>query len=533
MEVLAYIFAMVAKSTIISFPPFLESHSAPYVWLRVSHVCRFWRVTALSFASLWTTVDAAQPRLVGMALARSRTAPLKVILRDRVCDARVAATLESLQIRAQIAEHCGRIEELHVEPHFSYGLGLLKSFRRPAPMLRSLTIDNVDDSAARQLPQMFSGVTPKLERLSLGGFVFWPGNKFKNLTQVCLHDQPKSTRPGLRTFLDFLAASPSLQQLSLIDAGPTAYHTGSGTEIIGNSVSLDALRTLDIGNWPRAESIATFLSHLTLPSSTRINIWGAPIFPKHHRASLGTLLPEDISTIAPLHRVTTLCVMSHTLVRHQGQVRRMFRTNSRKGALQVVSVSDGTLHLLGLFDGATCYRHGEISGRIDLQHVERFTFAFAPNCTPELLECDWMDLFRNMPRLHTLTLSSDASAPILALFPISMWNDESDHESAPVLCPKLTTLTVINCDSDDFVTLEIISSIRTGHLRRLTIRACDVNALLPDSDDRKDGRSKKHSRRSGESSLMQTFTTEEMQELEPKSWPSDAYLWAESRRRSA
>ncbi|THU89138.1 hypothetical protein K435DRAFT_573640, partial [Dendrothele bispora CBS 962.96] len=86
----------------------------------------------------------------------------------------------------------------------------------PAPLLQSLSIlCSWKDITGGVLPQMFSGVTPKLSHLFLEHFTSWPSNHFRNLTHLCLFNQDLDTLPTTSIFLDFLEDSPTLEELAL------------------------------------------------------------------------------------------------------------------------------------------------------------------------------------------------------------------------------------------------------------------------------------------------------------------------------
>ncbi|KAJ3809642.1 hypothetical protein EV368DRAFT_46066, partial [Lentinula lateritia] len=93
---------------------------------------------------------------------------------------------------------------------------MFHQFNFPAPILTSLTL--VTDGRGITngiLPQMFSGEMPSLKKLCLKHLTAWPRGYFQSLTHVCLYDQNESTRPTMDEFLDFLANSPSLEELAL------------------------------------------------------------------------------------------------------------------------------------------------------------------------------------------------------------------------------------------------------------------------------------------------------------------------------
>ncbi|TEB15221.1 hypothetical protein FA13DRAFT_1573069, partial [Coprinellus micaceus] len=47
-------------------------------WLKITHVCRHWRETAIACQALWTTLSFIKPKITHLMLQRSQNAPLIV-----------------------------------------------------------------------------------------------------------------------------------------------------------------------------------------------------------------------------------------------------------------------------------------------------------------------------------------------------------------------------------------------------------------------------------------------------------------------
>ncbi|KAJ3540384.1 hypothetical protein NMY22_g4323 [Coprinellus aureogranulatus] len=67
-------------------------------WVRVSHVCRYWREVALDAASLWSYLDFPRPdpEFTRLMLQRSKNAPLTVDHRGKVASFQQEAVREAL-----------------------------------------------------------------------------------------------------------------------------------------------------------------------------------------------------------------------------------------------------------------------------------------------------------------------------------------------------------------------------------------------------------------------------------------------------
>ncbi|PCH41784.1 hypothetical protein WOLCODRAFT_163373 [Wolfiporia cocos MD-104 SS10] len=510
LEILAHIFSMLAGplssglAPTPAFPPSLDTHPLPSDLLQASHVCRLWRAVALAFPALWATLDTAQPRFVAPRLARARAAPLRVVLRDRTSHARTVPTLDDPHLRALVAEEGARIEQLHIEPRFSYGPALLAAFRHPARVLRALTVRNANAPGECELPQMFAGCTPRLERLVVSGFTSWPGNTFANLRRVCLDDQVESSRPSLSSFLEFLALSPRLEELILVNAGPTDNASSVGLAFREGRalVSLPALRALELGEWPNTRNIGQLLSCLSLPATTTINIWAASLA-QHQQ--LEALLPKDTTHLGPLRGLHKMTLMPRTAA----------------DTKEVLSVRDGALHLLGDICAASVLP--VLFDRLDVRALRALAVAQGPRHAHGLSQRMWRALLPRAPRLASLATPSDSSAALIALYR----EDEDtggDAREGPALCPALSALSVTD-DRECTALLLILLAGRRAELGRPIARV-----RVDGPPDAMDGFVRQ--------ALRESVAVVEYKQGEPAlereqlaHWPSEAYCWAESRQR--
>jgi hypothetical protein len=262
-------------------------------WVVVTKVCRYWRSTALAATTLWTTIilRRAQDPNVPLSIQRSLSLPIKLFYFERYSTATNAEALEL------VAPHCWRLEEFHAT---YYSSQIWKFFRTPAPALKSLELTEHSGmhSDPLPLPPIFSGETPRLERLSLTGVPSWPNNQFINLIHIALAEQSPQGRHTFPQFLDFLRASPRLQTLKLVDAGPKWHEISPDFCLHGDvaRVALDHLCAVEIGfigEFPQVQHIAAFFSYLAYPNTTTISVWAHPPYyrqswnnpPVHHLSS--------------------------------------------------------------------------------------------------------------------------------------------------------------------------------------------------------------------------------------------------------
>lgn len=485
-ETLAIIFGMVASLDRPSRSSFLPSAYAltnppSHSWIAVTHVCRYWRETAFAFPTLWCTISTSSPLASLAFLARASTAPLNVYLRDAVCFARVRPSLDQGRLLQSLATHSAHLAELHVQPTFRYGTALLTSFSsRPAPLLTTLSIAlgmsaSQDQDSDKTLPTLFAGQTPRLARLTLCNFARWRSDEWslgQSLTHLCLYDQHIRARLPTHEFVAFLASCTLLEQLVIIEAGPSLAlaPAPSHSELFSPRdppqplpLSLPHLRLLHVGNWSSVHVVSEFLSHLVLPYRATIEVWADVLF--HGTETLTALLPSSLSSLHPLHNLTAIHLMYRPTLRD---------------APQLFSVSGGVLVVHFHFIANTS---GELLASIfrllDTCTVEELTVGV--DCDPDFGAGWWRETFKSMPRLTKLNIMRRRSRNILSALSLSTERHTHTHDltsrnepedELEILCPALSTLLVTDDSALASIRLFALAQSRTAHgapIRRLTI----------------------------------------------------------------
>ncbi|KAJ7582165.1 hypothetical protein C8J56DRAFT_244765 [Mycena floridula] len=218
-ELLAYIF-------ILSVPAGGKDMS----WVKVSHVCRHWRQTALGCPSLWSrlALSSYSAQWTKVMLERSKRALLAVRSNVvRVEPKRLNA------IETVLAENLDRIGVLDLsikDTDIEELFVMLISAGKEARFLYDLSLDiSIFGSPTRKayvldilFPSTTSFIDPnRLERLQLVSSLFTMKSPFyKNLTHLSLTGIPQSDRPTMTDFLFVLSTMKRLQELSLVDATP-------------------------------------------------------------------------------------------------------------------------------------------------------------------------------------------------------------------------------------------------------------------------------------------------------------------------
>ena len=327
------IFSMVASSCTGGESSFLTnprgSRGEPsYAWITVTHVCRYWRETAFAFPILWTDIDTSCTLASLAFLDRAGQSPLRVHLRDAITLSRVKPSLEHGRLLQTIAAHAQQFQELHIQPTFRYGPAILRYLDTPAPQLEALSIAlGVSQDQDKTLPLLFAGQTPRLSRLTLFNFAKWPEcwPLGESLTHLCLYAQHIRARLPMSDFLTLLAGCTRLEELIVVEAGPSPVQvqpTGPTTDLSSHSPSvlldMPRLRLLHIGNWSSVRLISQFLDHLIIPHTAKVEIWADVLF--HGLETLSSLLPRDISNLHPLHNLKAVHLMYRPTLRDAPQL---------------------------------------------------------------------------------------------------------------------------------------------------------------------------------------------------------------------
>ncbi|KZV74444.1 hypothetical protein PENSPDRAFT_732339 [Peniophora sp. CONT] len=274
----------------------------------ITHTCSRWRILALNTRFLWTMV----PRHISLAwqqgfVERSGNAPLELSLNLYAPD-EPSSAMDQLQLHAALEMVRTTIrrmkilwltfDTLDLYPDLSPVLAL------PAPMLRALQMNAVDDQGVELPFHLFLHDAPELISIDLENIFFtWPSLAFPSLRMLKInHTEPLDfDRSGMGTYhelLSLLGALPNLQLLELrgfVLSPPLDFDTLISSEL----ASLPALRVLTLESFTQMAVLV--LTHLNTPLIYRANLVLHTIPPyadgslssfinhlqTHHRAPLG------------------------------------------------------------------------------------------------------------------------------------------------------------------------------------------------------------------------------------------------------
>ena len=219
----------------------------------VSHVCRYWRASFLSYSELWTYLNCRSEHATRTMVERSGVAPLDIVISPGYSPNAFCYTIP----------HVGRWVSLDVRAlHHEIGR-VLATLTGPgsAPKLRDLAIIPMTgyDSEGGMTTlkgKILGGILPSLRRLCLCNLkIDIEGLTAPNLTHLCLAST-RSEFINMTALLGFLERSPLIEDFDLRYPGPNLPDLADLDYI----VSLHHLRRIVL--WDRS---SMYLHHLTLP----------------------------------------------------------------------------------------------------------------------------------------------------------------------------------------------------------------------------------------------------------------------------
>ncbi|KAF9648601.1 hypothetical protein BDM02DRAFT_3269399 [Thelephora ganbajun] len=265
-ETLAIIFQYVLDDC---FGPNSAPREDFYKWTAITRVCRYWRESALSFATLWSTVSMGNLPAAVISIERSR---------GTLLDIYVPSHQPLNGVWDKIRDHMPRVRKLAAKV---YHLDTLKtSLGSPilAPNLQTLDIHKIG-TQDRPLPLLFDWSIPNLSSVRLSGISDWKPNHFAGLKQLSIENVHQALPLG--NLLDILEANPTLEYLELWHAEPTA-------ELTLRHITLPNLRLLKFSSG----SPRQLLESISLPSTCRMELTSMVLDPSN-RSIFECSLPSE------------------------------------------------------------------------------------------------------------------------------------------------------------------------------------------------------------------------------------------------
>ncbi|KZT67089.1 hypothetical protein DAEQUDRAFT_410414 [Daedalea quercina L-15889] len=268
----------------------------------IQSVCQLWRRLALSCPTLWSAIevnDKTSADELQRLLQRAGGVPLQVSAfgADHLlqCIGPLMDRMRTLEVTF------GTCPVQDMEP--SHRLAFLF---KPAPLLEGLHISADDDGQDHiMIPTLFQNRAPRLSRLFLSQHFACTTNRFPNLTHLWLRAQYTFSPSSLGDFLDFLEASPTLEQLVLEEAGPCVLPELLPAFPSPRRVTLERLHTLvfDVCRWA---VVACVLRHVVPSAHVGIKICEPLHLTRSHE--LLSVFVEDAAFLTHVDHIRQLSV---------------------------------------------------------------------------------------------------------------------------------------------------------------------------------------------------------------------------------
>ena len=414
-----------AFSPVNRLPPEVFTTVLTHRWpgrdlISATHVCRHWRTTLLSFASLWAEIHCAGEEQTFFFLERARTAPLHIYLRPRFSHA---------ALRNFIAPHVNRIELLVAHSMITIDTtALCRDLSAPAPNLKTLVI--APRSASWQyLPTIFNGGLPELRRFTVERATF-DLTRFRtpNLTHLSLQYTAHG-EPVMADLLEFLEQAPLLEDLMMVAAGPLSVDAGSHDDL-DKVVHLPHLYQLElVGRSARSGIIA----HLSLPIGVDVTLRADVI--SSQDGITEHFLPSSLEHIPMARNVTavnfSIITSDICSLRYIGPNGTIYITASNAEAIEDIE------------DGGFSWEAIRSFQPISTTEVEKILFdGFQGYVNQhEVSEAPHFLAFRTMENLRSITLVDSSSLLFIAALQIT---------EPEIICPSLRKLTIYLSPEDAF-----------------------------------------------------------------------------------
>jgi len=416
--------------------------------VKLSLVCRRWRITVLGDGTLWRTLPIDTSRSdcqesTTAVLERSKHAMLDVSI---MCDDELDCPHEA--IFSEISRNFDRIKSLHFA---TTSPGTLRNLSTPALKLETLNIFTAEQSA--ELGFLFGGSLPALRSLTLAGVPSWPLGLFSNLKDLRLVLPPSHPTVKVSSLIDVMSRSPGIEQikmsafLSMIDDSPPSCLVSLPNLQRFTMRNCDSVMVLSHTIIPAAADIKVVMDHCRMRTTMHI-----PSRDCHILCSI----PEDMSTMGFLAESTMFVLQQDRKI---GFGIGFYQSHSSRPSLRILDRS--TSASVDLFSRrsieALASRPHQFKNTTDLS-IKLFAGTTVPWST--LLCC-----FRRLERLSMV--AAHAPSILSALMVIG-------EDSHPI-CPALRQLNIHEKDGHAVV-LDKDDMVRFFATRRvLNCAATEVN----------------------------------------------------------
>ncbi|KAI0726451.1 hypothetical protein C8Q72DRAFT_783725 [Fomitopsis betulina] len=403
------------------------SHS--YGWICVSHVCKHWRVVALSCPSLWSKIKMTTQRpWMSELLERSKRAPLYVTITVPSLLSHVHPSYSSLEV---ILGHLERTRSLFITNPADLR-GRVHLLARPAPLLESLILRSQVDSAyiSHDIREciLCRPENSHLRHLELHNTpLLWDNVVLPNLTRltICHKSLQLRTVAPVQALVGALANMGHLEELVVDDALGDPHSYSPETK-----VSLPRLKHLRAVGYTRG--CIALLNCLEVQSLSRLAI----ITDKNVEPSSTELLNAIAAKISSLGDF--LC-LSLTCVRLGWATQLFLDAYSRLDpSLSQPTPLHGPELSLSICHTEVDALLSDICNIIPIHYIHRLNVS-----ARSLLPSTWMRLFQCTRKVTELAISACASDET---FPAALlYRTPGKKGDFHYILPQLRALTLTRC----------------------------------------------------------------------------------------
>ncbi|VDC04026.1 unnamed protein product [Peniophora sp. CBMAI 1063] len=273
-EILSEIFSL----SQVGWAPFVRTKGQNsaifnYGWIRITHVCSYWREVAIQTPSLWTAnidVYGVPIDFIPLVIQRSRDLPLEVTLGHNREDYEPAELerVVTTWFTADTAAVNGRIRTLSIQC-LEEDLGTIATYlQAPMPKLVELVVDieNPDEPIVHRLPRTFCPEAQLIKLRLVDCLPHWDSPLFSatltHLTLTCFGHPDTTFFPTHERLVGLLSSLGNLEYLDLYDVFPPPSSTNTTIRLPASvkHVYLEARRAF--------ANCLSFVSTLSLPPST-------------------------------------------------------------------------------------------------------------------------------------------------------------------------------------------------------------------------------------------------------------------------
>ncbi|KAI9060826.1 hypothetical protein FKP32DRAFT_1760117 [Trametes sanguinea] len=273
-------------------------------WLRLTWVCRQWRMIALSSPSLWTYIHCGKTPMdlawVAAVIERSSGMPLDI----KISPGGDAESILRIVFERNLAVRNLTVQIPSNKPHEKQLPALLTLFPASMPALQALKLvassERVVDAWHTYIPDRAQ--FPSLRVLSLSGFHFpWESLLYESLHTLYLSSI--SYLPSASRFFQILKACPRLESLTY-DQCASGRELFSDLDAVENMVTLPCLRHLGLASATR--SVHYVYDRLCVPSSCSIITNYIDDSDEQRRPPVDAMLPRQRVFLDRLSTITSL-----------------------------------------------------------------------------------------------------------------------------------------------------------------------------------------------------------------------------------